>query len=35
MFSQTMNILDRITMSFVVLLAATPFLAVAANTAFL
>jgi hypothetical protein len=35
MFSQAMNRLDRVAMTFVVLLAATPILSIAANAAFL
>lgn len=35
MFSQSMNILDRITTAFVVILAGAPILAIAANAAFL
>lgn len=35
MFSNAMNILDRVTMTFVVILAASPILAIAANAAFL
>lgn len=35
MFSQAMNQLDRIAMSFVVLLAGAPILAIAARAAFL
>lgn len=35
MFSNAMNILDRVTMTFVVILAASPILAIAANVAFL
>ena len=35
MFSKAMNIIDRITMTFIVVLAGTPILAIAANAAFL
>ncbi len=35
MFSQAMRQLDRVAMTFVVLLAATPMLSIAANAAFL
>lgn len=35
MFSSAMNILDRIAMAFVVFLAASPILAIAANATFL
>lgn len=35
MFSQSMNILDRITMTFIVILAGAPILAIAANAAFI
>ena len=35
MFSNAMNILDRVTMTFVVILAGAPILAIAANAAFL
>ena len=35
MFSQAMTILERITMTFIVVLAGAPILAIAANAAFL
>ena len=35
MFSTAMNVLDRVTMTFVVFLAASPMLAIAANATFL
>ena len=35
MFSQAMSILERVTMTFIVVLAGTPILAIAANAAFL
>lgn len=34
MFSQAMSILERVTMTFIVVLAGTPILAIAANAAF-
>ena len=35
MFSQAMTILERVTMTFIVVLAGAPILAIAANAAFL
>lgn len=35
MFSQAMTILERVTMTFIVILAGAPILAIAANAAFL
>ncbi len=35
MFSSAMNFLDRVTMTFVVILAGSPILAIAANATFL